>query len=266
MKNYALLLAALIWPIQVFSDTWVPITSEIPGMQLWTFPQDVYAGNDNEFMHHCNSGKQIYVSILDSPVKCSFTSHPTADGFFQMTVKATDNRVPDQRLVIVSKNPIPQRIKPLAISQREIEILRKMERKAVAEIDHQMKLKFLNNFKDATTKDHANYVIQIKASEKYRKFIGARTKLPSSNGVVYISSVGLDSSETIGWEIVNVVYRDVGGNMQQIGTFAGCVKGGFRDLNSDGTPEVLSSTCENGESVSDSYWSLLPKIEKVLGH
>lgn len=267
MKSYALLLAALIWPTAVFCDTWVPITSEIPGVQLWTFPEDVYEGNDNEFMHHCNSGKLIYVSILDAPVKCHFETHPTADGFFRMTVKMNDNRVSDQSLVIVSKNPIPPRIQPLTISPREMEALRKIERKTVAEIDQKMKIQFARNFKKAPEKEHADYVAQIKSSEKYRKFINIRTKLPSSTGFIYISSIGLDTSESIGWEIINVVYREVDGHMQQIGAFAGCIQqGGFRDLNSDGTPEVLTSTCENGESVSDSYWSLVPKIEKVLEH
>jgi hypothetical protein len=37
-------------------------------------------------------------------------------------------------------------------------------------------------------------------------------------------------------------------------------------LNSDGAPEVLTSTCENGESTSDSYWTLTPKVHKVLQH
>lgn len=83
---------------------------------------------------------------------------------------------------------------------------------------------------------------------------------------IYISSIGLDSSEYIGWELINVVFREIDGQMTEVGAFAGCIQGGFRDLNSDGTPEVLTSTCENSESSSDSYWSLVPEVKAVLGH
>ena len=78
--------------------------------------------------------------------------------------------------------------------------------------------------------------------------------------------ISLDSSEYIGWEIINVVYREIDGQMQEIGMFEGCIQGGFRDLDLDGTPEVLTATCENGESLSDTYWTLAPKIKEVLTH
>lgn len=269
--NFRALLLLFVWPACAMSDTWVPITSEIPGVQLWglrtvdenAFPIEIYEGEDNEFMLHCNTGQPIFISTLETPVKCHFKK---AGGFYHIHVETKDRRVTEQRLVVVSKRPTPPRIKPLAITQDEIEKLKKAERISVAAHDKAMWLLFGEKFKEATKQNYVEYVRTIKSSEKYRKYIGTRFKLPSLSGYIYISSVALDSSEYMGWEIVNVVYRENNGQMQEVGTFAGCIQGGFRDLNSDGTPEVLTSTCENGESYSDSYWSLSPKIKRVLEH
>ena len=149
----------------------------------------------------------------------------------------------------------------------EIEKLQNAERASIAKYDRKIKNRFLVNPSiKPTEKDYVEYLRKIKSSETYRKYIGARFKLPSPNGFIFVSSVGLDSSEYIGWEIINVVYREIDGQMQEIGMFEGCIQGGFRDLNADGIPEVLTSTCENGESTSDSYWALSPKIKRVLEH
>lgn len=267
MKIYALLILGALWPIPALSDTWVPITSEIPGMQLWTFPADSYEGSDNPFMRHCNSGKLIYVSILETPVKCYFKPHPHADGFYQMAISTNDKPISGQRLMIVSRAPIPPRAKLLSLSQEEIEKLKNAERASVAKYDRKIKNRFFGKKSiKPTEKDYVEYVREIKSSETYRKHIGGRFKLPSPNGFIYVSSIGLDSSEYIGWEIINVVYREIDGQMQEIGMFEGCIQGGFRDLDSDGTPEVLTGTCENGESRSDKYWTLVPKIKEVLAH
>lgn len=282
MKIHALHLVLLVWPLCAISDTWVPITSEIPGVQLWSlfvspdypsaddanfFPCDVYEGEDNELMSHCNSGKPIYISSLETPVKCQFKDGTENNAFYKMCAMTKDKRVTGQRLVVVSKRPIPPRVKPLAISPEEIEKLQNAERASTAKYDRKIKNRFLGNPSiKPTEKDYVEYVRAIKSSETYRKYIGARIKLPSPNGFIFVSSVGLNSSEYIGWEIINVVFREIDGQMQEIGMFEGCIQGGFRDLNADGTPEVLTSTCENGESTSDSYWALSPKIKRVLEH
>jgi hypothetical protein len=271
MHIWSLLLVLTVWPGRALPDTWVPITSEIPGVQLWglwsadenSFPFEVYEGEDHEFMPHCNNGRPIYISTLETPVKCHFKK---AGAFYQIHVETKDKRATESRLVLVSKSPITPRVRSLGIASEEVEILKKAERKSVAAYDKIAKRKFVEMNKKSVQKDYAEYVHSIKSSEKYRKHIGARFKLPSPNGSIYISSIGLDASGYIGWEIVNVVYRKIDGQMQEVGTFAGCIEGEFRDLNSDGTPEVLTSTCENGESSSDSYWAVTPKIKRVLGH
>ena len=282
MKIRALFLVLFVWPLCAIPDAWVPITSEIPGVQLWSlfvspddpsaddadsFPCDVYEGEGNEFMSHCNSGKPIYISSLETPVKCQFRDRTENNAFYKMCAMTKDKRVTGQRLVVVSTRPIPPKVKPLAISPEEIEKLKNAERTSIAKYDRKVKSQFFRNpGLKGTEQGYAEYVREIKSTDKYRKHIGARLKLPSPNGFIFVSSVGLDSSEYIGWEIINVVYREIEGQMQEIGMFEGCIQGGFRDLNADGTPEVLASTCENGESVSDSYWALSPKIMRVLEH
>lgn len=267
MKIYALLIIGALWSTPALSDTWVPITSEIPGMQLWTFPEDTYEGNDNQFFRHCNSGKTIYVSISKTPVKCHFKPHPHADGFHQMAININNKATLGQRLMIVSITPIPPRVKLPSLSPDEIEKLKDAERASAVKYDMRIKNLFFENPSiKPTEKDYDSLVRAIKSSEIYRKHISKRYKLPSTNGFIYVSSIGLDSSEYIGWEIINVVYREIDGQMQEVGIFEGCIQGSFRDLDSDGTPEVLTGTCENGESRSDKYWTLDPKIKEVLTH
>jgi len=275
MSNRVFFLLLVVWPTYVLSDTWVPITSEIPGVQLWglrpaddehRFPFEMYEGDDNEFMPHCNSGKPIYISSLETPVKCQFKRAVETDEFYRIYVETKDKRATDQRLVVVSKMPTPPKIKPLPIALEETEKLKGAERASVTKYDQKVKFHFKKQHNEATEEDYAQYVRTIKASETYRKYSGARFKLPSPKGFIYISALGLNSSEYIGWEIINVVYREVDGQMREIGAFEGCIQGGFRDLNLDGTPEVLTSTCENGESTSDSYWTLAPKVSEVLRH
>jgi hypothetical protein len=131
MNILVLFLVFFSWPTKILADTWVPITSEIPGVQLWSlrpiddanhFPYEIYEGDDNELMRHCNSGNSIYISTLKKPVKCEFKY---IGGFYKIYVKTKDKRVTDQRLVVVSKMPIPQRVKPIPITLEETEKLKK---------------------------------------------------------------------------------------------------------------------------------------------
>ena len=68
----------------------------------------------------------------------------------------------------------------------------------------------------------------------------------------------------MGWNLVNVVYLEVKDSLVETTRFGGCIKGGFRDLNADGAPEVLTQTCENGESTNSSYRTVFPKAEVLL--
>lgn len=112
--------------------------------------------------------------------------------------------------------------------------------------------------------DHEKYVLEIKSSAQYKKFNGKKYKIPSSNGFLYISSVGLDSCDLMGWNIVNEVYVKVNDSLVKTTSFDGCIKGGFRDLNGDGVPEVLTKTCFNDEAIYSSYWTLFPKPKVLL--
>ncbi len=123
----------------------------------------------------------------------------------------------------------------------------------------------MKQYEGTSAADYEKYVREILAGAIYRKHSGARFKLSSPSGFIYISAIGLSPNPT-GWEIINVVFREIEGNLQEIGSFEGCIQGGFRDLNSDGTPEVLTSTCENDESRSDSYWALTPVVRVVASH
>ena len=71
---------------------------------------------------------------------------------------------------------------------------------------------------------------------------GLRCRPPTIKQTTPCTDPAADSSEYIGWEIINVVYREIDGQMQEIGMFEGCIQGGFRDLDLDGTPEVLTAT------------------------
>jgi hypothetical protein len=68
----------------------------------------------------------------------------------------------------------------------------------------------------------------------------------------------------MGWDIENVVYVLENDKLVEMTRFFGCIEGGFRDLYGDGVPEVLTLTCENGESMHYAYWTIYPKAEVLL--
>lgn len=100
--------------------------------------------------------------------------------------------------------------------------------------------------------DHERYVREIRSSAQYKKFSGKKFKIPSASGFLYISSIGLDSCDLMGWNIVNTVYVKVNDSLVETTSFDGCINGGFKDLNGDGVPEVPTQTCFNGESMYNS--------------
>lgn len=51
--------------------------------------------------------------------------------------------------------------------------------------------------------------------------------------------------------------------MEQIGSLTVVYRAVSEIVNSDGTPEVLTHSCFNGESESDTYWSLTPNASQV---
>lgn len=239
--------------------------TEIPGVQLWVlntnekgFPEEGFEEDKNEFIRYCNGTRSIYVSSLDSPIRCK--SEATGGGTYRIHLKTTDSRL--SGLVVVSKSPLLTRAKSLPITMEESERLRKAEEASMAAFANEAKRSYMESFSDINAVAYAKMLREIKTEATYRKHGGARFKISSPNGFIYISAVGLFPGG-LGWDIKNVVFREINGRLQEIGTFFGCIEG-FRDLNADGTPEVLTRLCENSEGTVDTSWSLTPTVRPVV--
>jgi hypothetical protein len=260
-----LFVAALCLPMHAMSDNFPLFISEIPGVQLWAlnadgknFPEEKFLGDDNEFIQYCNGTRSIYVSSLDSPIQCQ--SQASGEGIHRIYLKTTDRRL--SGLVVVSKSPLPKRVKSLPFTMNEFKRLRKAEEAPFVAIAKESKRYFLSTYADTSAVEYAKYLREIKTKATYRKHSGARFKISSPTGFIYISAIGL-TPDPIGWNIKNVVFREIDGRLQEVGAIDGCIKG-FRDLNADGTPEVLTTTCENDEGISDDFWSLTPAVRIVV--
>jgi hypothetical protein len=267
MNIRLLLVAALCWPILAMPDNFPSISTEIPGVQLWKlhtdgkeFPEEHFEGNDNEFIRYCDGTRSVYVSSLDSPVRC--TSQATGQGTYRIYLQTTDRRL--SGLAVVSKRPLPSRVKSLPITTEESDRLGKAEKAPAMAFANEAKHYYLETYADTSVAEYVEKLREIKTEATYRKNSGARFKIHSPNGFIYISAVGL-TPDPIGWNIKNVVFREIDGRLQVIGAFEGCVKG-FRDLDGDGMPEVLTTTCENNEGISDDFWSLTPPVRRVVTH
>ncbi len=265
MNFRVLIAAALCWPLHAMSDNFPLFTTEIPGVQLWAlyadgknFPEEKFLGADNEFIRYCDGTRSIFVSPLDFPIACQ--AEAIGEGTYRIYLKTTDRRL--SGLVVVSKRPLPNRVKSLPITPEEVEGLRQFEAPQTVALAKDAKDYFLRTYPETSAVDYAKYLREIQAQSTYRKHHGARFKLSSPNGFIYISALGL-FPDPLGWNIKNVAFREADGGLQKIGVFDGCIKG-FRDLNADGTPEVLTTTCENTEGIEDIYWSVAPGVRRVV--
>lgn len=243
-------------------------STEIPGVQLWVlnaneegFPEEGFEEEKNEFFQYCNGARFIYVSSLDSPIRCK--SEPVGGGalpIHHIHLKTKDRRL--SGLVVVSKRPLPPRTKSLVITPEESERLRKAEEAPMATFANEAKRSYMESFSDTNAIAYAKMLREIRTEPTYRKHGGARFKISSPNGFIYISAAGL-FPDGLGWDIKNVVFREIDGRLQEIGAFFGCIEG-FRDLNADGTPEVLTRLCENSEGTVNTFWSLTPTVRPVV--
>jgi len=263
-----LLIAALCWPYHAMPIGFSALSTEIPGVQLWVlntneegFPEVVFEEEQNEFIRYCDGARSIYVSSLESPVRCK----TAADVGYALPIHRIHLMEKDRRLsglVVVSKKPLAPRAKPHPITTEESEELRKAELAPMAAFANEAKRTYMESFSGIDAAAYAKMLRDTKTEPSYRKHGGARFKISSPNGFIYISAVGLFPNG-VGWEIKNVVFREIDGRLQEIGTFFGCIEG-FRDLDADGTPEVLTRLCENTEGVQDTFWSLVPTIRPVV--
>ncbi len=264
--NFRILFAAVFcWPLHAMSDNFPSFTSEIPGVQLWAlygdgknFPEEKFLGDDNEFIRYCDGTRSIYVSSLDSPIRCQ--SEAIGEGTYRIYLRTTDKRL--SGLVVVSKRPLPNRAKSLPITIEEVERLRGAEDALTVALAKEAKDYYLRTYSDTSAADYTKYLHEIETQATYRKHIGARFKISTPTGFIFISAIGL-FPDPLGWNIKNVAFREINGRLQKIGMFDGCIKG-FRDLNADGTPEVLTTTCENNEGIEDIFWSVAPEVRRVV--
>lgn len=266
MSIYGLLVVILFfWPMHAMAIGSASFSSKIPGMQLWQlstsatgFPEEYFEGNDSEFISYCDGTRSLYVSSYNLPVPCK--SDAISGDTYRIQLNTKNKDISD--LVVVSKKPLQSRVKALPLTPEESKRLGKAEAPLRTGFAKEAKRSYLESYQDADTVYYEKYLQIIRAGTLYRKYGRARAKLSSPKGFIYISAVGL-FPDAMGWNIKNVVFREIDGALQVIGTFMGCIEG-FRDLNEDGTPEVLTSLCENGEGTDHRYWSLTPKIEPVL--
>lgn len=268
MNIRPLLLGALCWPMCAMPIGYPSFSSEIPGVQLWVLnpsetgaPQEGFEEGKNEFIRYCNGTRTIYVGSSETPIRCkSEASGAGAYRTYRIYLKTTDKRL--SGLVVVSKNRLPSRAKSLPITMEESERLRKAEEAPMAAFANEAKRTYMESFSDVDAAAYAKMIREIKTEATYRKHGGARFKISSPDGFIYISAVGLYPGG-LGWDIRNVVFREIDGRLQEIGTFSGCIEG-FRDLNADGSPEVLTRLCENSEGTVDTFWSLTPSVRPVV--
>lgn len=265
MNSRLLLIVALCWPIRAMSIGYPSFTTEIPGIQLWVlntyeegFPGEGFEEDKNEFIRYCDGIRSIYIGSLDSPIHCK--SEATGGNTYRIDLISTDKRL--SGLVVVSKNPLPSRTKSLPITTEEFERLRKAEEAPMAAFANEAKRSYMESFTGVDAADYAKMLREITTEATYRKHGGARFKISSPNGFIYISAIGLYPGG-LGWDIKNVVFREIDGRLQEIGGFFGCIEG-FRDLNADDTPEVLTRLCENSEGTVDMFWSLTPSVRPVV--
>lgn len=284
-------MTCLLVPMHAAADTWTGVASKISGVELISLSVGesgsyvgLLDGQNKEFFSHCTQGGMVYVSGLSAPVKCQMGDPGIRGEFFQILL-ATKKSLPLSEPLVISKKPIPPRLILFEFSAEESEMLKTAERQSLRSHDKEALVCYQSRYKEmdessveidrrlgkAVTRrtttykqDHERYVRDIKSSAQYKKFSGKKYKIPSSNGFLYISSVGLDSCDLMGWNIVNEVYVKVNDSLVKTTSFDGCIKGGFRDLNGDGVPEVLTETCFNGESMYNSYWTVFPKAKVLL--
>lgn len=290
MRWNKVIIACLFVPMYAAADTWAGMASKISGVELTSLSAGenghyvgLLDGESKEFLRHCTKGGLVYVSGALASVKCQLGDPNIRGEFFQILLTTRESLKLSEPLVI-SKKAIPPRVSLFDFSSEELELLKIADRRFLepeknafvcyqsrySEVDEnsaKIDRRLGRPITQRTTtykQDHEKYVRDIQSSAQYKKFHGKKFKIPSPNGFLYISSIGLDSCDLMGWNIVNVVYAKVGDSLVETARFDGCIKGGFRDLNGDGTPEVLTQTCENGESTNNSYWTVFPKAEVLL--
>jgi hypothetical protein len=291
MRHHAWLIACLLWHGSALPDTWSGMASKIPGVELLSISKDdsgayvgLLDGESKEFRSHCTRGGVVHLSGFKAPAKCQMGNTDIQGEFFEIKL-VTKEPLQGSGLFVMSKNVIPPRIQPSDFTVEEAELLAIAERKSLLSINKEDLSCFQKMHKNSDgisgksdqqagrtadkvesyyRREHESYVRLVKSSDLYKKFMGKKFKISTPNGFLYISSVGLNTCDHLGWDIVNVVYSLAKDTLAEVTRFNGCIEGGFRDLNGDGVPEVLTRYCENSESMPNYYWTIVPKAKVLL--
>jgi hypothetical protein len=264
IRSIPILIAIAFWPMQVFSAAPPDISSEIPGVQLWLletdesgFPKETFFYQNeegvekNEFIEYCNGSRSIYVGSRRSPIRCK--SEMISLGNYRIFLGTKGSYL--SGIVLVSKKPLPSRVSPVPVTAEESEIL-KVERISMRERARRI----WKSFPELEPGDYSTKYIKA-INQKYGN---AQYKIPTLSGFIYILSGSLSPDPFE--DMVNTAFRATDGRLEKIGDFSGCVEG-FRDLDADGTPEVLTRYCgQVDEGLSYNFLSLTPTVRAVLRH
>jgi hypothetical protein len=221
------------------------------------FLEERFETNTNEFFRHCNGVRKLYINSHPTPIVCRSESN---DGGDRIIFKSKDKRLAG--MVIGSKKRLLNHIELLPILAEDIEKLGQIEITLKVKSEKEAKSEYLSSIPEASIKTYGEMLRSIKRERDFRKYSKVRYKFSTPTGNLYVSAVGL-FPDIIGWNLKNYVFREVNGRIEVVGEFWGCIEG-FRDLDNDGVAEILTTTCENSEGTSSSYWSLVPKVRSVV--
>ena len=252
-----------------FADNAVIPESSIRGLQLWqTWSSNsvLFLSAENEFVSHCRNGGAIYVENIESPVGCrsslqgqSFVNSP------DYKIELDTKRLSPGDVVIASIGPVPKRIRPQKLTQDEREKLLKEARELAPRYLRESRDRFIKQWKDLAVTAEQFDSLRLLATEDdiYKKNIGRLYKLSTPPSALFIAPIGILPEIQGGWDIVNAIYSADRGALLFLGYLAGCIRD-FRDLNADGYPDILVSTCVPGEGGYHSYISVHPEFTNLM--
>lgn len=248
------------------------MNSSVPGVQLWhiqpdnsSYPSEIFEVHErsrNEFAQHCNGERKIYVSSSDNPVTCRAIKDTSKGHFYSIELVSNDPKL--RGLVVVSLRPLPNRTVPEPLSEAEQKELEAAIAPLRSKYQNQMKTQYVSYGDPKTNRqEYLQALRQAPASPSYKKHFDANHKVQGAAGTMLIAPIAVDTAY-IGWNLLNAAFLVHQGTLKLLGVFSGCIQG-FRDVNADGNPDVLTRTCENDEGTAADYYGLIPKVKGLMG-
>lgn len=277
MRIACLMFAVFLgWSAQALAVEEARYFSEIPDIQLWylerlpsggysdrgTANHDRDSANDNIelFRRHCRKHGVLYVGASGDPLKCRLIAAPAGspDDSFNGAIGIEAGQRKLGGWALVSLRPLTPRVKTSEPDAEESRLLAAAMRKVAPAMRREAQKLYGTDH----MKNYAAAVKDLEKDAKYRKYAGARYKVPTTNGFLYILPGAVTVSE-LGWDLELVVFRRNGDEMKKLGYLTGCIEE-FRDLDADGVPEVLTTLCENEEGNETEYSTLKAPFHSVV--